>query len=95
MTDEQMIDALRKVVRENRMEIQGLKDLEDLRVSVIRKLEYDNRSLKASKDELLELARGYLAYVNRNGDDFVSGDLMRIIENKILKAEALKEKETK
>jgi len=53
----------------------------------------ENKALKTSRDDLLELAHGYLSYVNRNGDDFVSGDIMRIIENKILKAEALKEKE--
>jgi len=57
---------------------------------LIKELKAENKALKESRDELLELAHGYLSYVNRNGDDFVSGDVMRIIENKILKAEALK-----
>ena len=42
MTDERMIEVLRKEGREYRQEIKGLKDMEDFRISTIKTLRENN-----------------------------------------------------
>ena len=59
MTDERMIEVLRKEGREYRAEIKGLRDIEDFRVSVIRKLETENKALKEMKHDLLKALEFY------------------------------------
>lgn len=91
MTDEKMIEVLRKEGQENRMEIKGLRDIEDFRVSVIRKLETEIKALKESRDELLEVAIEYSEELYRNEDDETA--TQRVLNEVIQKAEALKDKE--
>ena len=54
MTDERMIEVLRKEGREYRQEIKGLKDMEYFRTSIIKKLKAENKALKESNEMLFE-----------------------------------------
>ncbi len=54
MTDERMIEVLRKEGREYRQEIKGLKDMEYFRTSIIKKLKTENKALEESNEMLLD-----------------------------------------
>ena len=55
MTDERMIEVLRKEGREYRQEIKGLKDIEYFRTSIIKKLKTENKALRELLAELKEV----------------------------------------
>lgn len=78
MTDERIIEVLRKEGREYRQEIKGLKDMEDFRVSII-------KALKESRDEILGVAKEL--FINRKCAP------MPRWKKVIDEAQALKEKE--
>ena len=109
MTDERMIEVLRKEGREYRAEIKGLKDIEDFRVSVIKELQAENKALKETLDKTTDLVIDLykrLETVEESRDELL--EVLRftlrhhalyydaeLLKQAIEKAESVKEKETK